>query len=208
MQFSKDAWLDWYKDGRVEEGVVTFAKLLQPAKGRRILDFGSGTGRHTVYLANLGFDVYGFDWSKTSIRVANQELAKQRLTARLTVWDMNDIPLPYDAAFFDAVIAVRVLHHTYLDKIRRIASEIERVTKVGGLVYIEVPNYEKAHRQKHEGVSSEEPEPGTFVPSVGDEVGIPHHHFTRDEMLRVFAGFTLRTLEEQEEHYCFTGVRY
>jgi len=52
---------------------------------------------------------------------------------------MNDTPLPYDDGFFDAVIAVLVLHHTCVEKIMRIASEIERVARKGGYLYVEVP---------------------------------------------------------------------
>jgi SAM-dependent methyltransferase len=207
MPFNKDAWLDWYKDGRVEEGVASLAKDLQDQRKRRVLDLGSGTGRHTVYLAKLGFEVYGFDWSEAAIRLANEELSEQRLSANLIVWDMNETPLPYDESFFDAVIAVRVLHHTYVEKIKRIAAEIERVTKVGGYLYFEVPTYEKALRQKFEGARSEEPEPGTFLPLEGDEAGIPHHHFTLDEVLKLFPNFILRTLQEESEHYCFTGIK-
>ncbi len=207
IPFNKDAWVDWYKDGRVAEHIPVLARLLKEANAERVLDFGTGTGRHTVYLAKMGFEVYGFDWSEASVRVANRELARQGLSANLRVWDMTETPLPYADSFFDGVIGVRVLHHTYAEKIRRIALEIERITKVGGLVYVEVPTYEKALRQKLEGMRSKEPEPGTFVPSERDEAGIPHHHCTRVELLKLFPNFTVRTFEEYDEHYCFTGIR-
>ena len=121
MASIKDTWLNWYKDRRVEENVALFVKWLLEARVRRVLDFGTGTGRHAVYLARMGFEVYGFDWSDAAITIAKQELSKEKLSASLTVWDMNDAPLPYDDDFFDAVIAVKVLHHTYLEKITRIA---------------------------------------------------------------------------------------
>jgi SAM-dependent methyltransferase len=207
MPLNKDVWLDWYKDRRVEEQVPILAKLLKEANAKRILDFGSGTGRHTVYLAKLGFEVYGFDWSEAAIRLADQELSKQGVSANLVIWDMNETPLPYADSFFDCVIVIRVLQHTYIERIRRIASEIERITKTAGYVYVDVPTLEEALRQKLEGMRSEEPESRTFVPLEGDEAGIPHHHFTRDELVKLFPNFTVRTLEEKNEHYCFTGIR-
>jgi SAM-dependent methyltransferase len=207
MASIKDTWLEWYKDRKIEDEVTMLARKLIDARVRRILDFGTGTGRHTVYLARMGFDVYGFDWSENAISLARQELSGQGLSATLRVWDMNRTPLPYNDAFFDAVIAVRVLHHTYVEKIRRIASEIARITRVGGYLYIEAPTYRKAIRQKQDGMKSEEPEPGTFLPLEGEEVGVPHHHFTRDEMLRVFANFNPLTLEEKDEHYRFIGIK-
>lgn len=132
MRLSKDAWLDWYKDRRIEESVAHLASLLKETNTERILDFGSGTGRHTTYLAKMGFEVYGFDWSQAATRAAKQELSKQGPSANHMIWDMNETPPLYDDSFFDAVIVVRVLHHTYGDKISRIESEfnlaIARIT--------------------------------------------------------------------------------
>src|SRR5438876_6570282 len=204
---SKDAWLDWYQDKRVEEGVVDFAKMLKEAAANRILDFGCGTGRNTVYLVRVGFEVYGFDWSEAAVAATRQELSREKLDANLQVWDMNQTPLPYDRSFFHGILAMRVLHHTYVDRIKRIASEIERITKTGGLLYVEVPTYEKAMRQKREGSKSKEPEPGTFVPLEGDEAGIPHHHFRKDELVSLFPGFTPKTLDEKSEHHRLTAIR-
>jgi SAM-dependent methyltransferase len=191
----------------VEPGVAELASRLVKASHARTLDFGCGTGRHLVYLARMGFEVFGFDWSGASIEVAKRELAKHKLGAALRVWDMNDPPLPYDDSFFDAVIAVRVLHHIYADKIKRIANEIQRITRTGGFLYLEVPTHEKAMRQKLEGADSEEPEPGTFVPSQGDEAGIPHHHFTKEELRSLFPNFTPESIGEANEHYCLTAIR-
>ena len=82
---SKDAWLDWYQDKRVEEGVVDFAKMLKEAAANRILDFGCGTGRNTVYLVRVGFEVYGFDWSEAAVAATKQELSREKLDANLQV---------------------------------------------------------------------------------------------------------------------------
>jgi SAM-dependent methyltransferase len=60
---SKDAWLNWYPEREVEEGVRRFAQALKEASSPRVLDFGCGTGRNAVYLARFGFRMHGFDWS-------------------------------------------------------------------------------------------------------------------------------------------------
>lgn len=204
---SKESWLDWYKEREVEEGVANLAKAIKKSGMSKVLDFGCGTGRHTVYLCKMGFDVYGFDWSKSAIDRTKQELTRHGLRAKLRVWDMKEVPLPYNNSFFDAVFVVRVFHHTYLENIKRIASEIARITRSRGYLYAEVPTYEKALRLKLEGAESEEVEPGTFVPSEGDEAGIPHHHFKKDELLRMFPIYTKVSLEEKYEHLCLTATR-
>lgn len=204
---SKDAWLNWYLDRRVEEGVIRFSSLLLSEFGtsrRRVLDFGCGTGRNTVYLAKLGFKAYAFDWSEASIRVTKQELSHEGQNAsNLRVWDMNETPFPYSDSYFDAVLVMRVMHHTYSEGIRRIAAEISRLTKSGGLLY-EVPAFERAHRPE----SCMEPEPSTFVPSSGDETGIPHHFFTKGELITLFPCFDPVELDvKYDYHYCFTARR-
>jgi len=75
--------------------VGAVAKTMREANMSKVLDFGCGTGRHTVYLANMGFEVYGFDRSEAAIGRARLELAKHGLGANLRVWDMNETPLPY-----------------------------------------------------------------------------------------------------------------
>lgn len=206
-EMSKDSWLDWYGDRKVEGSVVEFAKTLKLTKASKVLDFGCGTGRNTLYLSRMGFDVFGFDWSEAALEKARAELSGQGLMADLRAWDMNEVPLPYGDAFFDAVLIMRVMHHTFVDKIRRIASEVSRIAKRGGYLYVEVPTYEEALRLSSEGMKSEEPEPGTFVPSTGDEVGIPHHHFKKDELTALFASFTPLAIETRYEHLCFTARR-
>jgi SAM-dependent methyltransferase len=45
---------------------------LQPAGGSSILDLGCGSGRHSRYLATMGFDVTGLDLSAESIDLARR----------------------------------------------------------------------------------------------------------------------------------------
>jgi SAM-dependent methyltransferase len=84
---------------------------------------------------------------------------------------MNETPLSYPDSYFDAILVMRVMHHTYAEKVNRISAEIGRITRSGGILYAEVPAYELVHRP----LPCTEPEPGTYVPSSGDEKGTPHH---------------------------------
>ena len=47
-EYGKQATTDW------ELGHKNVAKLLEPIKGKKILDYGCGNGKFSIYLAELG----------------------------------------------------------------------------------------------------------------------------------------------------------
>ncbi len=202
---SKDTWLDWHQDRHVDNSVASLAAILKQHGASKILDFGCGTGRHTIYLARLGFDVYGIDWSEKAIEIAKKELSENRLTANLKVWDMIDTPLPFNDSFFDGVIAVRVFHHTFSKKIRLITSEVRRITRKDGYIYVEVPSWRDG--EKIQNPDAIEVEPRTLIWSKGKEAHVPHHHFLKSELLELFQDCSVLSLDENNGHFSLTLVR-
>ena len=112
-------------------------------------------------------------------------------------------PLPYEYGFFDAVLALRVIHHTYMDNIRRIFKEIDRVLKKGCFIFLQLLPFssEETLKWKLEGLNSEEPELRTYVYSSGEEKGILHHHFAKEELLRLFENYDIEEIHCATEHY-------
>src|SRR5690242_4168298 len=47
-------------------------QCLQPKQGSRMLDVACGRGRHSIFLAEMGYDVTGIDLSEVSIAYAKQ----------------------------------------------------------------------------------------------------------------------------------------
>ena len=195
----QDTWQYWYprKEGTIEPEIPEFTELLTRNHASRLLDFGCGAGRHTVYFAKNGFAVYGFDKSAAAVEQAKQTLARESLQADLKVWDMTH-PLPYEDSFFDAVIATRVIHHTYTKNIREIAEEINRVLRAGGYLFLQVSAY---RRQDPRDPLVTEVEPRTYVASEGEEKGIPHHGFTRQELKQLFSNYTTLKIHRRTDHY-------
>jgi tellurite methyltransferase len=185
----------------VHEDIARLGTRLADSGAERVLDLGSGTGRHLVHFARLGFSVYGLDDSTEGTRLARQWLASEGLTADVRVGSMHD-PLPYADAFFDAVIAVQVIHHARLAAIRRLAAEMTRVLKPGGLVFVTVPAL------RNQASLFEEIEPGTLVPLDGPEKGLPHHYFQVDELRALFGGFDIEDLHvDGVGHICLSGIK-
>ena len=178
-------------------------KLIGDADGSRILDLGCGTGRHIVYLARLGFDVYGFDASPKALSMTQEWLNDEDLEATLFEHQMED-PFPYENNFFDTVISIQVIHHNLMKNIRKTINEIERVLRPGGILFVTVPVLHPGPVSEEDDWKLVEVEEGTYVPQKGWESGIPHHYFTLEEIPIEFRSFDIHDIFLDETgHRCF-----
>lgn len=171
-------------------------ELLQQNQQNRVLDVGCGTGRHVAYFASYGFEVYGFDRDESSVASAKETLRTRSLGGDLRTIDMNDT-FPYQAGFFDAALAVRVVHHTYTRNIVKIIREIDRVLEDGGFLFLQVPSYE-TETFDDETVWAE---PGTLIARGGAEKGVPHHFFKREELLALIPNYGVLAMHAKSDHY-------
>ncbi len=199
------------KKGRVfnepHQDMVTIAELFRNGGVRRILDIGCGTGRHLVFFAREGFQVFGFDASQQAISLAEDWLKEENLFASLIQYRMEDI-FPYEDMMFDAVISIQTIHHNRIQNIRSTVSEIERVLRPQGYIFITIPVLtEEPIDPKHDW-NLKEIEPATYLPQKGPESGIIHHYFTDDELLETFSAFQItRMYIDDTGHRCIFGSK-
>jgi SAM-dependent methyltransferase len=193
------SWSVWdqifQKDGRIFlEPHPRFDELVEVFKLHgctKILDLGCGRGRHLVALASQGFKPVGLDNAPAGLDLARQWLEQEPLTAPLVLADMRQ-PLPFPDEVFDGLLSTRVIHHARLAIILRTASEIARVLKPGGVLFVTVPAGKKSKG------GSEEIEPHTFIPLTGFEKGLPHHIFSAEELQALFPQFEVLDLSLRE----------
>ncbi len=218
MAYDRNCWSYWYpkKVGTIESEIPKVEELLARTstdERQRILDLGCGTGRHAIYFARRkNFDVYGFDGSPKAIESAKEELQREKLSAQLAVHDMTE-PFEYEDRFFDAVISTMVIGHAYSEQVRSIALEIDRVSKSGGYLYLQVPSHDLEMQIIAQGGGREKVkfvDNMTHVPFEGEEKLIPHHHFTKEHLLELFPNYRILDMHEGSEHYkgiCFIGQK-
>lgn len=175
--------------------------LLKDLEASTVLDLGSGSGRHVVYLAKNGFSVFGVDNSPEGMKLTRQWLADEGLEAKLRLQSITE-RLPYEDAFFDAVVSLQVIHHADVATIRVIVEEVSRVLKRGGFLFVTVP------KLRNQGKTFEQLEPNTYIPLDGPEKGLPHHYFTPEELREVFVGYEIADIHlDAEEHYCMSAFK-
>jgi SAM-dependent methyltransferase len=105
-------------------------------EGRRIVDFGCGSGANSVLLANRGAHVWGIDISEDLLRLARRrlEVSGRAGGATFIAGSAHDMPFPDNS--IDVVFGIAILHHLDLDLVSR---EVRRVLKPGGRAIFQEP---------------------------------------------------------------------
>lgn len=110
-----------------------FAKTF--VRGKRVLDYGSGSGYGSALVASLATSVEAVDVAQDAIDFANERHAAANL--RYACIDPNK-PLPFAANAFDTVLSFQVFEHVaQVDKYLR---EVDRVLAPGGVFLLVTPD--------------------------------------------------------------------
>ena len=171
--------------------VVDLISILGKRRAERVLDLGCGAGRHVIYLAERGFEMYGADISETGLELTKKRLESRKLEAEVIRCNMRSIP--YIRSCFDAVICIQTIYHQKLKGIQETISEIHRILKKGGLLLADFPS--RRSSKYGEGVEVEE---NTFMQENGAEKGVLHHFVDENELQELLRNFRI-DLEAKEK---------
>ncbi len=126
--------IDPQKDVRYSQQIMAFRDIIrtfaanEPVK--RLLVLGCGSGLEAAKIHHfLGAKVYGIDIGQ-EFHPYGQQYA--------TLTNYDGTRLPYNDGFFDAVYSYHVLEH--VNNVPFTLSEVRRVVRPNGFVYIGVPN--------------------------------------------------------------------
>jgi ubiquinone/menaquinone biosynthesis C-methylase UbiE len=166
---------------------------------KKVVDLGCGAGRHSILLANSGFEVIGIDISRNALRLASRWAQKEKLENAVFVRaTMTNIPLTDHCS--DAVISVSVVQHALKRDIATTVNEVHRILRDDGHFVLNV-------------TSTKDPRYGTgrmvenntfwFLEAYEQKKsGELHHFFTRSEVTRMMRNFPLvRVIATNEKPY-------
>jgi SAM-dependent methyltransferase len=100
-----DYWSRYYLDPNSNFNHAPNAFLMGMAKGRQpgvALDYGMGQGRNAIYLASLGWDVWGFDPAEGGIAIAQKRAKELGLTLHTSA--VRDSEYDFGKQRFDLVL--------------------------------------------------------------------------------------------------------
>lgn len=164
---------------------------------KRVLDFGCGLGRHSIYFAKQGFKVNAFDLSEEGTSHLVSWAEKEGLNIEVRVADM--LELPYEAESFDCLFAYHVVSHTDTKGMLKILGEIERVLRPGGEIYLSLCSKETWSFKEAGYPKLDE---NTVVKTgEGPEKGIPHFYVDLEDILQIFHNFEIERIRHTDDCY-------
>lgn len=105
-------------------------------RGKRVLEYGCGSGWITRDLARMGAEVFAFDISSQAIENTKRTLASEGLLDRCSLAVMPAESLTYEPDFFDIAVGFAIIHHLDLPKA---LAQLHRVLKAGGVGHFAEP---------------------------------------------------------------------
>lgn len=188
--------------------VTRCLERIRSAGMRRVLDLGSGAGRHALLMAGMGFETTALDASRSGLNYLAGEAASQGLKVSTVNGHMGSLPFAEGA--FDYVLALNVIYHGDELAVRRAIREIRRVLRPGGV--FQGTLLSKRHDDYGLG---REISRNTFVQerAPASDRDHPHHYCNRADVAALLEGFRLTRLVEIEQkragrwHWYFEAER-
>jgi len=177
----KEAWDDEYcRKGVLWSGLTH--ELPELPAGSRVLELGCGNGKTLPALIRKGWNVTALDCSQKAVSMS-RNLVKGSSPAEIMVADACHIPVR--DITFDAVFAIHVIGHLQEPDRNKIASEVTRTLKPGGILFFCEFSTEDVRFGK-----GRETETSTFMRGTK----IITHYFTLKEASDLFSGLTGKSI--------------
>lgn len=161
-----------------------FAEELEKSAGIPMIDLGCGAGNDTLYLSERGYEVIACDHSTAALQKVSELVPK----ARTQIIRMPD-PLPFPDRSAQVVIADLSLHYFAWADTLKIAADIRRILRPGGVLICRLNSVKDVEYGAGQGLELE--------PNYYELDGKRKRFFDRDQLERLFKGWKASVMEEQ-----------
>lgn len=165
-------------------------------KTGNVLEVGCGNGKTLLALSKGDFDITAIDVSEKALELAKKAVGGN---PRIAFAQGDLCGLKFGDGSFDGVVCSFVLQHLLEEERTQAVSEMDRVLRPAGSLFVEVFSTEDMRCGK-----GAEVEPRTFK----RETGIITHYFTEEELRKLLRCFVIESLETVREAKTYAGKRY
>jgi ubiquinone/menaquinone biosynthesis C-methylase UbiE len=163
-----------------------------------ILDAGCGVGRFSVELARRGFFVYILDISEKSLKVATKHLMERGFDNFVVyLADVEDMDF-FEDEKFEASFAIELL--PYVSNPLKAMSELVRVTKKGGLMFLSVEGMYGSIMSDFNIISNE------LVEVYKTKHKSYTHYYTEETFEDMLSKFEVEILVLEPCHFIWDGI--
>ncbi len=191
-QVSEDYW------SKVSDEFLPVALRWKELGKKTVLDVGCGRGRHSLFLAELGFNVTAQDISPEGIEQLLKEAKKRKLDGKIKtiVCDMLDMPFKNNS--FDCVLGFHSIFHTDYAGLKTVISKVTAILKKSGRLYITLnskdnPSFKDPSNTKVDGY--------TIIRNFGIEKGVPHTFVDYNDIIRLLADYKILNMQQIQDYF-------
>lgn len=163
---------------------------------KRFLDLGCGMGRHSIFFAENGFHVTGYDLSESGLKIL-KELAKEKnLNVDIVKGDITS--LPFENESYDAILSYHSIYHVDSEGMSKVIEEISRVLKKGGEIFLTLLSKRTYSYTAPDSVVVSE-----NVRLKKEEEGnvFPHFYVNYDDIKNLFKGFQIISIRQIVDYF-------
>ncbi len=133
-----------YFTAMIGNGLVNLLRSKQMIKGK-VLDYGCGAG-HLLsrMLKEPEGEFFGLDFSPDSIEATRNKCGNNSKLKELLL--VKTLPVAFDDNLFDTITFIETIEHLQNDMLQNTLSEIYRILKPGGKVFITTPFNEELEK--------------------------------------------------------------
>jgi SAM-dependent methyltransferase len=167
-------------------------------KKQKVLDVGCGRGRHTLFLAEMGFDVTATDISPEGIEQLEREAKSRKLDGKIKTLVSDMLELPFEKNSFDGVLGFHSVYHTDYAGLKKVMSKITAMLKKSGQLYITFNSKSNPSFRAGDNTVVDE---YTIIRHFGKEDGIPHTFLENNDIIGLLKDYKILKMQQIQDYY-------